>query len=125
MANLYDTDYLIWTEKQAELLRDRKFEQLDLENLIEEVEDLGKSELRTCRSGAILIIIHLLYLRYWEAELERNQFQWQAEIDNWRVQLESRLTGSFRNRLEEEWEELYQSAVKKFEKKTGLNIPKS
>ena len=39
--NLYDEDFYVWAMKQAELLRDKRFDELDLENLIEEVEDLG------------------------------------------------------------------------------------
>ncbi len=39
--NLYDADFYAWAHDQAELLRDKRFDELDLENLIEEVEDLA------------------------------------------------------------------------------------
>jgi hypothetical protein len=41
--NLYDEDFFVWSQKQAELLRDHRFDELDLANLIEEVEDLAGS----------------------------------------------------------------------------------
>ena len=41
---LYDEDFYVWTEAQAELLRKRQFDALDLDNLIEEVEALGRAE---------------------------------------------------------------------------------
>ena len=43
-VKLYDRDYLQWVEDIANKLRARDFDHLDIENLIEEIEDLGKSE---------------------------------------------------------------------------------
>ena len=40
--SLYDTDFVEWTAHAVELLRQRRFDEIDLENLIEEIEDLGK-----------------------------------------------------------------------------------
>ena len=42
MASLYDTDFYAWTQKQADLLKHQAWEKLDLPNLIEELEDLGR-----------------------------------------------------------------------------------
>ena len=39
--NVYEDDFYVWTEAQAELLRKRQFEALDLDNLIEEIEALA------------------------------------------------------------------------------------
>jgi Domain of unknown function DUF29 len=43
-TDLYDRDYLEWVEDIANKLRARDFDNLDIDNLIEEIEDLGKSE---------------------------------------------------------------------------------
>ena len=40
-SQLYDADFYVWAQEQADLLRARRFETLDLANLIEEVEGLG------------------------------------------------------------------------------------
>ena len=42
--SLYEQDFLLWSEETAAKLRARDFENLDLENLIEEVESLGRSD---------------------------------------------------------------------------------
>ena len=43
-APLYDRDFVLWTEEMARLLRERRFDQLDIENLAEEVESMGKRD---------------------------------------------------------------------------------
>jgi hypothetical protein len=50
MSDLYDDDILLWSERQAALLRRRAANELDWENIAEEIEDVGCSELRSCRS---------------------------------------------------------------------------
>src|SRR5262245_51690094 len=60
----YDEDFYVWTQQQAKLLRARKFEDLDLEHLIEEVEDLGGAVKKSVRSRTRTIIEHLLKLQH-------------------------------------------------------------
>ena len=43
---LYETDFYAWTQEQARLLRERRFDDLDLDNLVDEVESVGSSEKR-------------------------------------------------------------------------------
>jgi len=50
-AVAYDQDFYGWTLEQAKLLRERKFDQADLEHIIEEIEDMGKSERRALQSS--------------------------------------------------------------------------
>ena len=61
--SLYQTDYYAWTRQQAAALR-KLAATLDLENLAEEVESLGRSDLNTVRSRVRRIIEHLLKLEY-------------------------------------------------------------
>ena len=51
-GDLYEEDFPLWAERQAALLRARRFDELDLDNLIEEVEDLSRRE-RDSRSRAM------------------------------------------------------------------------
>ena len=44
MQSLYENDFYEWTQKQAQLLREQQWYQLDLNNLIEEIESLGRQE---------------------------------------------------------------------------------
>jgi hypothetical protein len=62
-ADLYETDFYAWSLEQAAHLRARRFDDLDLDRLIEEVEDLGASLQRSARSQIRTIIEHLLKRR--------------------------------------------------------------
>jgi hypothetical protein len=63
MSNLYETDFYAWSLEQAALLRAQRFDELDLDRLIKEVEDLGASLHRSARSRVRTIIEHLLKLQ--------------------------------------------------------------
>lgn len=62
--DLYERDFFEWTRQQADLLRERRFEDLDLENLIDEVESVGSSERREIRNRLTVLICHLLKWKY-------------------------------------------------------------
>ncbi|MHC5732345.1 MAG: DUF29 domain-containing protein, partial [Nostoc sp.] len=64
LKQLYQTDENLWLEKTIELLKQKQFNQLDLENLIEELISLGKRDLAKAKSLLRQIIIHLLLLQY-------------------------------------------------------------
>lgn len=64
MNNLYHTDYYQWTQQQADLIRQQRFDQLDLDNLAEAVADMGKSEPRSLTSELKTILLHLLKYDY-------------------------------------------------------------
>ncbi|MCT7951029.1 DUF29 domain-containing protein [Ancylothrix sp. C2] len=72
-SGLYETDFYAWTQEQAQLLRNRQFHAIDLENLIEEVESLGKQERRELENRLSILIGHLLK---WEYQPERRSRSW-------------------------------------------------
>lgn len=61
---LYETDYYSWTQQQAALLRDGKLDELDVINLLEEVEDMGKSQRNQLENRLKQLLLHLLKWRY-------------------------------------------------------------
>src|SRR5690242_7828861 len=67
--DLYDRDALAWSEHQASLLRrvarGERVNESDWEHVIEEIEDVGLSELHAVESHLELILLHLLKLRAW------------------------------------------------------------
>jgi len=77
MPNLYETDFYAWTQKQANLLRHRQWNQLDLSNLIEEIESLGRKERQELRNRLSVLIGHLLK---WEYQPEQRSRSWLATI---------------------------------------------
>jgi Domain of unknown function DUF29 len=60
----YDRDIFAWSKAQAELLRARRFDEVDLEHLIEEIEDVGGALGRSVRNRTVTIIEHLLKLQH-------------------------------------------------------------
>ena len=62
--SLYETDFFAWTQEQAQLLRERKFDDIDLENLAEEVETVGRSDKHQIESRLEVLIAHLLKWRF-------------------------------------------------------------
>jgi Domain of unknown function DUF29 len=104
-ARLYDEDFYVWTEAQAELLRQRRFEALDLDNLIEEVEGLARAEKSSVLNNASIIIEHLLKLQYSPAQEPRNV--WRASVREHRRRLRRDLTPRLRQILDAELASLY------------------
>ncbi len=62
--SLYDTDFYAWTLAQAEYLRAGQFELLDLENLGEEIESLGKQQRQELRNRLGILLGQLLKWHY-------------------------------------------------------------
>ncbi|MFB2892779.1 DUF29 domain-containing protein [Aerosakkonemataceae cyanobacterium BLCC-F50] len=64
LIDLYNTDFYAWTQKQVQLLRQRDIDNLDIENLIEEIESLGRQEKRELVNRLKILIGHLLKWQY-------------------------------------------------------------
>ena len=58
--DLYEVDFFAWTQEQARLLRERRFGDLDLDNLVDEVEGVGSSDKREIRNRLKVLLAHLL-----------------------------------------------------------------
>ena len=102
---LYEEDFPLWAERQAALLRARRFEQLDLDNLIEEVEDLSRRERDSVESYAETILEHLLKLNFSPAARPRRL--WLVTVDKQRPKLARKLTTTLRDHLQAELPALY------------------
>lgn len=125
LKELYEIDDNLWLEKTVDLLKQKKFNQLDLENLIEELTNLGKRDLAKAKSLLRQIIIHLLLLQYWQIEYERNHRHWLGEVKTFRYELNNHLTTNLTNKLQDDLENIYQSAVDFVQIKTDLiTLPK-
>jgi Domain of unknown function DUF29 len=135
-TTLYDQDYCQWLTQTAELLKEKKFTQLDLENLIEEIESLGKSEKRAIESNLIVVILHLLKLgqsssgvppekelsvRY-QPSMRSNS--WKSSIREHRRRVQRLLTDSpsLKNHLSSALADCYLAAKKQASDETGLSL---
>jgi hypothetical protein len=63
-TSLYDCDYLLWTEETVAKLKARDFDHVDIENLIEEIESLGRSEKKEIKSRLTVLLEHLMKRMY-------------------------------------------------------------
>ena len=111
LKQLYDVDDDQWLEQTINLLKNHQFQQLDLDNLIEELEDLGREKKNAVASLLEQIIRHLLLLQYWTTEAEYNAVHWQEEIYNFRTQLRRTITTNLRKYLKDELTSIYQDAL--------------
>jgi len=84
-TSLYDSDILLWVEDTVAKLRVGDFAHLDLENLIEEVESLGKSQKRELLSRLTTLLEHLLKRLY--VDLPNDYNGWECTIRNQRTEL--------------------------------------
>lgn len=76
-SNLYETDFYAWTLEQSKLLREGDFKHLDIPNLVEEIESLGKQERRELESRLGILIGHLLK---WDYQPDKRSKSWRATI---------------------------------------------
>ncbi len=111
LKQLYDVDDDQWLEQTINLLKNHQFQQLDLDNLIEELEDLGREKKNAVASLLEQIIRHLLLLQYWTTEAEYNTVHRQEEIYNFRTQLRRTITTNLRKYLKDELTSIYQDAL--------------
>jgi hypothetical protein len=110
--DLYDRDALAWSEHQASLLRrvtrGERVNEVDWEHVIEEIEDVGLSQLHAVESYLELIFVHLLKIRTWPDSDAVNP--WRAEFISFQSNALRRFAPSMRQRLDSAT--AYRSAVR-------------
>lgn len=120
---LYEEDFYLWLKTTAEQLKKGKFTEVDLDNLIEEIESMGRSERHAIKSLLTRLLEHLLKLTYWESERDRNGNHWNGEINNFRVEIQDLLgdSPSLKPYIQEIFESSYHNALETVRKKMGLS----
>jgi Domain of unknown function DUF29 len=114
-ASDYDTDILLWSERQADLLRRHaageriKDNWIDWPNIAEEIVDVGRSELRAVASHLVQALLHDLKAEAWP--LSREVPHWRAEARGHRDDARAAFTRSMAQREELEVAELYRRAL--------------
>jgi len=116
---LYEQDYYRWLEQTALHLRKQAFDQLDLENLIAEIEAIGRSEKRAIESNLRAILTHLLK---WKYQPQQRSGSWGGLIVEHRIRVRKSLqdSPSLKNYLTEIFSEAYQDAIKIASRETDL-----
>jgi hypothetical protein len=87
----YDDDFHAWTQEQARLLRAGRFSDLDIENIAEELETLGRSQKREIVSRLAVLLVHLLK---WMVQRDGRSNSWRATILEQRQRIQEELDDS-------------------------------
>jgi hypothetical protein len=74
---LYETDFYAWIQQQAEFLKHQEWSELDLPNLIEEIESLGRQQRTELKNRLGVLIGHLLK---WEYQVSKRSRSWLSTI---------------------------------------------
>ena len=103
--DLYESDFSAWAELQARLLNERRFDELDLDHLIEEIAELRKAERNAVLRRARPIMAHFLKLEYSPASRPRRG--WKETVGTQRMDLEETLSPTLRRELLAELDAIY------------------
>jgi hypothetical protein len=127
---LYEQDFHLWIEQTIQKLKKREFESLDIEHLIEELTDLGKSEKNALKSNLTILLAHLLKLTIQHDVPDMMKGSWYDSVVEHRQRVLNHLTDtpSLKSFLLEALEKAYPDARKVAIKesqlaKFGVRIP--
>ena len=117
----YSEDFYGWTQEQARLLREHRINELDLENLLEEIESMGKSEKRELESRLEVLLMHLLK---WQYQPNFQGKSWELTIREQRAKSIRHLkeNPSLKALLAEIFEYAYEGARMGAARQTGLSL---
>jgi hypothetical protein len=106
----YEKDFYAWSIHNAKLLREGKLSEIDIENIAEEIESMGKSEKRELISRLAVLLAHLLK---WEFQSERRGNSWTYTIKEQRLRLQDLLNDSpsLKKSLKENLDHAYEHAL--------------
>jgi hypothetical protein len=115
----YDRDFYTWIAKNVELLRSGQIAEADVEHIAEELESMGKRDLRHLRSRFQVLVMHLLK---WKYQPDKRSRSWRATIDYQRDEIEALLldSPSLRGQLDNILSVVYAKAVRDAARETGL-----
>ena len=119
IGGLYDEDFFEWTRRNAELLRAGRFEQADIEHIAEEIEDMGKRDLKELNSRVRVLLSHLLK---WQLQPEKRSRSWERTIASQRTELGHVLENSpsLRVKIQPNLTYIYEKSVYLAVLETGL-----
>ena len=119
--DLYNKDFIAWSDEQALLLEQQRWDELDLVNLIEEIKDLGNRHRDALESQLTRLLMHLLK---WQYQPQKRSNSWKSSIREARKQIERliRKHPVLRIYLEQVLEQCYLDAREDASDETGLDI---
>ena len=119
--NRYEQDFYAWTQEQTQLLRTGQWQLIDIQNLAEEIEDMGRAEKRELESRLEVLLMHLLK---WQFQPSLRSRSWQLTIKEQRLRLQRHLkqNPSLKSAIPDLFADVYRLAVVSAERETSLDI---
>ncbi len=120
--DLYEIDFYAWTQEQSALLSRGQWQSLDIDNLVEEIESLGKQQKQELRNRLGVLIGHLLK---WEFQPELRGKSWRSTIveQRDRIKLHLKDNPSLKSYLDEAVIEAHRLALSLVVRETPLDYP--
>ncbi len=117
---LYEADFYSWTQQQAELIRQGRLGELDLDNILEEIESMGRSEYRQLSHRLDILLMHLLK---WAYQPGQRSSSWQGSIEEQRFRIRKVIKENpgLKPRIHGAMEDAYPAARISAFKETGMN----
>lgn len=117
----YWDDHYGWLMAQLALVRERRFDKVDWDNIAEDLEDMGRSEYRSLESALRVLLVHLLK---WDKQVSFRSRSWLLTIKEQHRQYRRILdeNPSLRQHLEQVRQDAYKSARREAVKETGLSL---
>ena len=121
IKQLYDRDYIKWLEVTIAQLRSRHYNDVDWDNLIEEIEDMGRRERHSLENNLVVVLLHLLK---WEFQPKWRTGSWEGSIieNRRRIRRALKSSPSWQNYLASVVDECYTSARKQARAETQLPL---
>ncbi len=129
LAHLYETNYTEWAKRNAELLKVRRFAEIDIPHLLDELSDMGKAETNELENRLIILLAHLLKWQFQYRQLsglwaEFEGKNWRNTIIEQRKRIARRLRKSLglKSYLPEAIVDTYEDALDLASKESGLAL---
>jgi hypothetical protein len=123
LYNMYEKDLYLWGQEHINLLKQGRLNEIDIEHLIEEIEDMGRSQQHVIYSHQVNLIMHLLK---WDYQSNIQSHSWKISILNARISI-SRLiktTPSLQESPLKNLNDAYEDARELASNETGIDIKK-
>jgi Domain of unknown function DUF29 len=119
--SLYERDFYLWLEQQATLLRDGRLGELDIANLREEIESMGRKDKKAIQSNLVVVLTHLLKYQFQPDQLSSS---WRGSIleHRRRLRYDFKDSPSLRGHASEVFTQAYEDAREQASAESGLPL---
>ncbi len=121
LANTYEQDFYLWICRNVDLLRQGRVTEIDAENIMEELDAMGKNQHRELVSRLKILFAHLLK---WQFEPDYRSKSWKRTILEQRQQIRQLLetSPSLKHQMDEKMKKAYANAVEYAALETGIPV---